>query len=201
MSTLFTDNFNRADGSLGSNWTVAPGSPPNVWWTSSTSPSIVSNQADLTPDPSSGYVNSISTSLTSCWAQCTLKSLDTTGGDGGGPALRINTSTGALYYIACQTVGTVVTYVDGSGTFTAKASNATTWAVNDICYMEIQGTSGIVRKGGSGGTQIITFTASELSSGAVGIAGSGNPDTILVDDFSAGDFTSSGDALSGQICL
>ncbi len=178
MSTLATDSFDRANGGLGANWTTDPG--PVAW----AAPTIVSNRCDLTTDPSGAYYNAI-TPPADQWAQCTLTQVNTSVGDGTGPALRVSTVNGAQYFVQASTIGTQIWYVDAAGAFNSKGTPAVTWATNDVCYMEIQGTSGILKKNG---VQVATFAATELASGRFGVSGSGGPDTVSIDDFSAGDF-------------
>lgn len=185
MSTLLTDDFNRANGGVGAAYTTIPA---GGFWTGAT---VNTNVCDLTPDPSGSRRND-TVLPNDQWAGCTLANIFAVGGgnDGPGVAIRINTSNGAMYFVACATDKTQVWYVDSGGGFTSKATGSG-WSASDQVYHEVQGTAAVVRKGGSpgsGGTSMATYTASELSSGGGGVAGSGAGGTSRIDNFTLGDF-------------
>lgn len=181
MSTLATDDFNRADAaSLGANWTAFSGGI--------SSPSIVSNKAQDTGGADSGAIYSAATFPADQWAQVVR-----TGADGGGVAVRGATPR-TWYSIHIEgTFGASATLLICkfiAGVFTSISSQTVTFASGDTLYGEVQGTTLLAKKNGASlGT---SATDSSIASGTAGIFGFGG---YIADDFAAGDFAAGGGAV------
>jgi len=178
MSVLATDDFNRGDNAdLGANWT------PNF-----NSFKIVSNVAE--PNSVSGNVERYSglTWPNDQYSQAALTgTLSTTDDEGCGPGVRCSTaSANTLYLAQADTNGSgharVYKVVDGSYTNLLNATQA--WSVNDVYYLEIQGTTLIQKRNG---TQIgSSATDSAIAAGAAGVWGVQARGTL--DNWEGGDF-------------
>jgi hypothetical protein len=180
MSVLATDAFTRADaGNLGANWSIPTGF---------TAIAVVSNQAkiDNPSDLGMEYYNAV------VWpnyqyAQIKLTALNGDADSGMGPAVRVQSS-GSAYFCQGNTTDTRLYKVVG-GTFTQLGPTAGACAVNDVLYIEVQGTSLTVKQNGS--TIIGPVTDSDISTGNAGLWAfiAGNP---AGDDWEGGDFGGGG---------
>lgn len=150
-----TDDFNRADGGLGANWTDLHGGF-----------SITSNEAVSTGGSSQSVMYTASTPGNDQYAQVVLVVYGT-GGPRGGPAVRM--SAGTNFYAAW--LGEFATAIDKvvGGTYTQLATAA---GIQDfggpgfVGRLEVQGTTLRLIYNG---TTIITTTDSALSSGVGGM--------------------------------
>lgn len=183
MTTLATDDFNRADlANLGANWTALD-----------TTFAIATNQASA--NGAGGVFSVRYTGVTfpnNQWAQCTIKATAETATDqGAGPCVRMQAG-GDIYLLQGNTVQTRI-YKRVAGGFTQLGSDGPAVAANDVLYLEIQGTQLIAKKNGA----TICGSPTDVGGIASGNAGlwAGPFNTINnVDDFSAGDFTAGGPA-------
>lgn len=187
MATLATDDFNRANGGLGANWTTQTGH---------TAFTIVTNQC-VAPGPSnfSSARYSGTTWPNDQWAQHTVISHGTTNTDGG-PAVRVSTSGAQTFYFAdindadSASLGSSMScsiHKCNAGTFTTVGSASSfTVSANDVIYLEVQGTSLVFKQNG---TTKISATDSGITSGAAGIAyWAGASNAATIDSWSGGDF-------------
>lgn len=174
MTTLFTDDFNRADsGTLGANWTNVDAGFV-----------VASNTAKAsTAGLNSVIVTSVSFPADQ-WAQITLGATVSTNSDEGYGLVLRGAAGGDLYFLHVSTVDSHF-YSRVGGTYNDISGAQTGGTTGDVFYAEIQGTTIIVKKNGS---QIWTSTDSAISSGAPGLWGDSGGGLINGDNFSAGDF-------------
>jgi hypothetical protein len=174
MSTLATDDFNRADGGLGANWTDM-----SIGFTGIV---IVSNTAQDNAGADSGSFYSGVSFPNDQWGQCVR-----TGGDGGGIMLR-GSAPRTWYVVSIEgTLGASASLLFAkfiAGVFTQIGTTQTvTFNSGDTLYGEVQGTTLLAKRNGSAlGT---SETDSAIASGSPGLFGFG---AFIADDFAAGDF-------------
>lgn len=180
MTTLFTDNFTRANGTLLGNWTTVPGT---------TSWAISSDVAEgnVQASDADAYVNSVSWPNDQ-WAQVTVGAIGNVDQAGVGPVVRSST-TGLTGYIAIAN-GSGHLYLSKAvlGTFTSLGSSPYSASVTtgDVLYMSVVGTTIIVQKNG---TTVATVTDSSIASGSAGMYYSSQDSVVdTVTAYSAGNF-------------
>lgn len=179
MTTLATDDFNRANSStLGANWTAQSGV---------SSMSILSNQADVVDNRGNYYSNA--TWPNDHWSQATI--------------LTTANILHASVRVRCATAAD--TYYNGganptdfgnknrriwktvAGTRTSLGSQATDVVANDVIYLEAQGTALVFKVNG---TTVVSVTDSSIASGNAGLGGRNfASDSPKYDDWSGGDFS------------
>lgn len=187
MTTLFTDAFTRADGTLDStNWDTLTGEA---------SLQIASNH--LVPSAFNAdncdYVNStgVASIPNDQWAQITLLNpTSSSGGGGEGIGIELRCATAARTAYRCLAGNTTITFskMTDSGTYSGVIASATglTIVANDVLYAEVQGTTVIIKLNG---VTKITQTDSSIASGRFGIGHSSDTTgTPQLDDFTGGDF-------------
>lgn len=127
MSTLFTDNFNRADGGLGADWTSL-----------GTAGTIVSNQFAGPSASGLDYYDN-GTPGAACWAQVTA-STRVAAANYQGVALRLNTSVFDWYQVLWDTGNAYIqVVVAGVGTLLGSAIAAP--ANGDVVRLEVHGST------------------------------------------------------------
>lgn len=183
MTTLATDDFNRADGAVGANWTALD-----------TAFAIVSNQAQA---GTGGGTYSMKYSGAGAvandqWAQVTIKATAETQSDqGAGPCVRMGAGANGDLYLAQGNTNETRLYRRTSGpSYAQLGADGAGVAANDVLYLEIQAQALIVKKNGS---NIISVTdAGGLTTGTPGLWSA--PVNVInnVDDFSMGDFAAGG---------
>lgn len=172
LPVLATDNFNRANSTtLGANWTDI-----NIGWGVTTNEADATNAADA---QSSGY--SAITWPNDQYAQCVLRTMDTTADEGAGPLLRGDATN---IYLSQGNTADVRLYKRLSGIFTQLGSTAGAAASGDKLYAEAQGSSLLVQKNGTTVVGPVTDTA--IASGRAGLWDF--DDVATVDDWEGGDF-------------
>ena len=185
MSTLATDLFNGA--SLGANWTVDTGGA----WTESGG--VIKETGLLSADSQIRY--SAITWPNDQWSETTVGTAGTSGGAGVGYGPIVRKASGAtvtLYRFIVSAQGWELGK-DVAGVFTSFSSGtATTWAVGDTAYLEVQGSTLTAKKNtvnGQGGTVIATQSDGTITTGWAGVMYSSNDVGIgTVDSWQAGDF-------------
>jgi len=154
----YSDNFNRANGSLGSNWTVIEGTwaitSDTAWATA------VGSQSDA-----GAYYNG--SPLADCYSQVTVVALPV-GGTYAGPAVRMSQGTGSTingygFYVT-GTTWYLIKQVNGVHTNLATGSH--TLASSDVLYIQAQGTTISAQINGS---QVASVTDSTYTSGYQGM--------------------------------
>ena len=179
MGIVFQDNFNRADGAIGSNYTA-------IASTGGTALSIVSNvvESSSTSGHNGGvYYNGASVAddqysqlkLVRYTARVFVR-VTNTGGEYNGYFFEVSTIFNTInIYRYTNNVGQV-----------SLASGTNSTVANDVVYLEIQGSSLVAK---INGTTVLTATDSNFASGQPGfyIADSGGD---RIDDFEVGDFSS-----------
>lgn len=167
---IYTDNFDRADGALGANWTNING----VF-------SIVTNKAKVSTAGTGSYSNSVYSAGAlgaDQYAQVVLQVVTSMGG----AVVRGSNSVNTCYYAVGNSSSTYLfKFVNGAGP-TTIANNAITWAVGNILRLEVRGTVLTVYKNG---TAVLTGTDGAIASGYAGIAGL--TVNAIVDTFEGGD--------------
>lgn len=181
MSTLFTDDFNRADSAdLGATWT--PNTPVAF--------QITSNTARSSDGTSDAAERNSTVMPNDQWAEATLSNVTGGGslGSGYGPAVRMDTGgANTLYRLVVGSGG----YQLGkmvAGAFTSLGSGAgTTFTTGDKAYLEFQGSVPVIKKNGTSfGTP---STDSTIASGASGVSESSTTNAADgIDSISAGGF-------------
>lgn len=191
MATLVTDDFNRANGALGANWTLITNAPAAF--------TIVSNQALTSSQNTKGHGNAYTgagwTGGPNQWAE--LKIIANPSGNDGGPVARALTSA-VTYYVCCINNADAVA-LGGSqhfelfqvvaGVFTLIGSTVSVVVnANDVIRVEVQGTT---IRGLLNGVQLTSGTNATLAAGNPGMewwetAAASN---TTVDSFAAGDFS------------
>lgn len=195
MPQIVSDNFNRADGALGANWTTITGQ--NAF-------TIVSNQAEnpiTTGSHGNTYTGASWTGGADHYTELTVKANPAQ--NDGGPTCRAATAA-QTYYVACINNNDAVALGSSqrfevfrvmAGVFTQVGSTVTmVISANDVLRCEAQGTTirGLVN-----GVQKVTGTDSSIASGKPGMEWwHGSAGTSQVDDFAAGDFTTVGAAFT-----
>lgn len=177
MTTLATDDFNRADGGLGSNWTTLTGFA---------APQIATNTATDNGGADSGAIYSGVSIPDNHWAQVVR-----TGADGGGVVLRGTAGGTAQYYVVNieGTFGASAHVVFGEfngAAFTSNSDQVVTFNSGDTLYAEMQGSQCVVKRNGAALGSAMP-TDSTWTTGDPGIFGFTG---YVADDFAAGDFAS-----------
>ena len=175
-----TDDFNRADGGLGSNWTTRSGSP-----------AIVSNEVSTTSNTDQWAVYSGAAFAADQYAQVTIS------GSGAGsaryPGLMVRASTSGnmnCYFWNSNLDGNngIAKFVDNvySALTSTPAASDTSWTGGDVARLEVVGTTINLRKNG---TIVATVTDSTHTSGYPGfhISTTSPIWPCAIDDFAAGD--------------
>jgi hypothetical protein len=167
------DNFDRADGALGSNWTALVGTNPY---------SIISNVAASNGASAENCtVYNAFTPADNQWAEVTVTQ---TGADAYvGPAVR---GSGTSWYIFYGDTGNRALYRIVSGTPTSLASSATGFAVNDVIRLEVEGTT---LRAYVNGVLWTSVTDSSLASGSTGMATWSTSTSGRVNNFTADNLT------------
>lgn len=178
MTTLFTDDFNRADsGTLGSNYTDIDAGF-----------GIASNTAKAsTAGLNSTIINAVSFPADQ-WVQVTLAGTMSGNADEGIGVVLRGAAGGDLYFVHCSTVDSHL-YKRVGGTYTDISGAQAAFALSDVLYAEVQGTTLLYKKNG---TTVWSGTDSALSSGAAGLWGDASTGLIAADSLTAGDFASPG---------
>src|SRR4051812_4455486 len=188
MTTLYTDSFTYANGSLdNANWDTL---------TSETSLQVLSNQvvrSAFNVDNTS-YVNStaLPSSPNDQWMQVTLVAVGGNadpGGSGIGGALRCSTSARTTYRVICSNdTASFAKMVAGAYTLILTGSN--TLVAGDVLYGEVQA-SALVLKINT--VTKVSTTDSAVTTGRPGLCHSSDTNagsTPIWDTFSCGDFAS-----------
>ncbi len=184
MSTLFSDNFNRADSAIVSaaNWTENEAGG-GAW-------AIASNQLSLS---GGGSFNTIiaTTSAHAAIADCraTIKRI-TGGGYDGGPCVRAVSNGSSMYYLDVYGTNTLEIYRRVASSDTLVNSRAQTHGANDTFSLEVSGSGAtvtlkILRNGVQVGADISDGDAARIT--AAGQMGVISWATETFDDFLAED--------------
>lgn len=188
MSTLASDNFNRANaGTLGANWTEANQALGQGF-------SIVSNQAVATIGPSndSDQIYNAVTWPNDQWSQADLTGVGQNGpADGEGAGVEVRTSNpgashASMYRVTIGTVDQVQLQKFIGNTYTDLGDANPTYVTGGTMYIEVQGTTIKVIYQGS---TIFTVTDSAVTSGSAGIGYSTAMTSVIIDNWSGGDFS------------
>lgn len=188
MAVLATDNFNRANGGLGANWTTMVGDDlPNI-----SSNAVV--DSDMTNNIDAGAYYNATSAPNDQYSKVTGITMTTESVPG--TVVRCNTS-GAItrYFSFFDTPGgsaNFTIYKVVTGTYTSILTGTATIANGDTQQLEVQGTTLNIKRNG---TSLNTVGDSAIASGQFGItvvsiANAGT--TGVLDDWEGGDFTLAG---------
>lgn len=184
MSILATDSFNRADANpIAGNWTTESGM--SAW-------KILTNQAQSSANTvdCGAFYNAV-TWPAAQWSQGTIiASPNFTGsGDGGGVSVRIAAAAKTDYELVVGS-GTAGCAINKrvAGVFSTIATSASTFAANDVAYLEAQGTALVAKKNGA--TFSLSVSDGAITTGNAGLmfSSEGTAVGVTLDDWSGGDF-------------
>lgn len=191
MSILASDDFNRANGTLGANWTTRTGESAMA---------VVSNQA--TPTDSSNNCSAYYSGALiggGAWpadqyAESTLgATLETATDNGGGATVRCATAANTAYFCQSNSVETRI-YKAVAGAYTQLGSDGAAGAVGSLIRLTASGTSITCAKNGS--AVVGPVTDSSIASGNAGIRGSSASLNGPVNSWEGGDLLTAS-ALAG----
>ncbi len=173
---LASDDFNRANGALGTNWGDVTGLSTFTIQSNAAIAvgSILGNRFINVSAPNDQY------------AKTTLSILRSTSDEGVGPAVRMASGAITMYFAQCNTTEIKLYRVVG-GSFVQLGSDAAAGAVNDIILIQAVGTSITVKKNGT--TIIGPITDANIASGDWGMWGSnptGGINPVAVDNWEGG---------------
>lgn len=161
MAVLASDDFNRADGSLGANWTLSTA-------IGGASFTIFSNTATITADQDTGeYYNTV-TWPADQYAEVVFSTAGTHGdlGTGMGVCCRLAADQQTYYRAVASTLGyEVAKFIDGAYTQLATSAG-TTFANGDTLRFSVVGTTWTLYKNGA---QVATGTDNAIASGNAGL--------------------------------
>lgn len=170
-NTIASDNFDRADGGLGANWT-------NLW----NAPAIISNTVGYTL---ASYATAKWTGAGAFgadqWAQVTISNAQAAN-DGVGPACRLGADGTTGYGVSASTNSTSLRTLNNDTP--AQIGLGVGVSDGDVIRLNCQGTTISVVKNG---VTIISVTNATTASGAPGITMHGTASRL--DNWSAGDFS------------
>lgn len=172
--TLASDNFNRADGTLGSNWTTLTGTAD---------PLIQSNEV-AAPSTNAAYYSAV-TWPANQFARLTLDAITSIDDTGIGPAVRLSASADTGYFALGWSSGSAI-YKIVAGVITRLATGGPASA-GDVLQLSVTGNALTLK---INGVTAATATDSSIASGSAGFYG--NADFILIitptgDNWAAGD--------------
>lgn len=175
MAVLFTDDYNRANGAIGANYTELKAQTF----------SIVSNAVPCTfGSDAAAFVSAVSWPADQ-YAQIAISAIAGASSDSGaGLMLRCDGTDQNYYRIVINTTQiSIGRFLAGS--FSEFTTRSATWTSGDVLKAQIVGTTmKIFRNGAQLGADI---TNSDLAAGSAGIAFSSGADGTI-DDFEGGDF-------------
>lgn len=184
MTQLASDDFNRADGGLGTNWIgpLRPTAPEEIM-------RIISNEAvrNVSGDDASALYDGSITWPSDQYSEGNVIGDGTGGGSGAGTGLivRGDVPTGVYYrtvaYVSATNSVEVVKFLPAATVLGADINVA--WASGDIMRVEASGSTLTIYKNG---TSIGTRTDSSITSGKPGIAYSSAANSTAVDNWEGG---------------
>lgn len=132
MSTQATDDFDRANGGLGANWTTA---------NSCTAPDILTNECRADNDPEGAYWNGY-TPPADQWSETIVGTvLMVTSDNGAGPAIRQATGADSKYFSMANFGDKSRLYKVAAGVYTSLGVGGGAIAIGDALYLEGVGTA------------------------------------------------------------
>lgn len=192
--TTVSDDFNRADGSLGAGWTVFPTDDGNV------AAGIVSNEAKCTVTstfPNVWVRFETALSAVDHFSEGTITALTNGGGNfvSAGTVVRISTDItnstmdfyySQLYYSAGTTQGYMQKCVNGSRTVIAQ-DLAYAWTVPTLFRLDATGTTITMTNGGVQKFQVTDSAVSVGNKAGIYLYRNGTSDTATLDNWQASD--------------
>ena len=186
MAILASDDFNRANNNdLGANWSPVHNSLQ-----------IASNEVadvlQLSVDCAERYSAVIWPN--DHWSEATIGTTGTNGlGAGMGVCVRAAAAAATYYRLVASSVGWELSSFI-AGAFQGAIANSATpaFANGDRIYLEIRGTTLVVKRNttnGIGGTVLTTQTSATIASGSPGVNYSANDFAATINSWMAGDFS------------
>jgi hypothetical protein len=202
-SVIATDDFNRADGVIGANWSYLR---DTAW--NGTGPSIVSNVVRGSDGGGTHYQVSRRNAESfndNQYAKITIGALSFSGaGYKVGVVVRASADTDSnadFYGYYVQDDGssnrTTVLFKMVNGTVTTLDSVVLAWANGDTIEMEVEGTT--LRGYKNGTLQVTVSGQTDLSTGKPGLYISGDSSTPSGDDWEGGNVTTSGGSSGSRL--
>lgn len=180
-----SDDFNRANGAIGANYTVSLGSAANI--------TILSNQLEIDNAAEVLAVRTAETFANDQEVTVTIASTLTSGQNYVEVVVRASGTDGTFVAYSCYTDGasgaghTEIAEYAG-GTPSVLKSVATTFATNDTIGCRVVGTTISMLKNGS---VVDSTTDATLASGKIGVGGYGGTSTLM-DNLTGGDVAAGG---------
>lgn len=179
MTVLATDNFTRADGAIGANWTENAVAGGNFV--------IASNQAACTAGDLCIQIYTATAAPNDGYCEVTIGSIVEGSSDNGvGPVYRASSAALTMYLVQGNIDETRL-YKVVAGGFAQLGSDGPSVATGDILRLTCNGTSLTVTKNG---TSIITATDAAIASGGAGMWGASTGTADNASLFSFGDLGS-----------
>lgn len=195
MTELASDNFDRADGALGANWTANSAESGTL--------TIVSNAVARGTDSDASAIYNAVAWPNDQYSEITIGTADTVVGNGMGPICRSPSSSVKTYYrlIVSSSGYELLKFVAGGNTSLASGTG-TTFAAGNTARLECTGGATTTLRMYKNGVQFggdITDSSSPITSGNAGIAYSSSSDETIA-SWAGGDFSVGGTlGLMGQI--
>lgn len=192
MSSLATDNFNRANGALGANWSHAPGS---------VAPSTIDTNQDIITAGGLGgnvhgdYYNAVS-APNDQYSSVLHVTIHTVSDEGRGPAVRINTSSGFTGYFTQENTTESKLYLANANSFTQLGADGSAATAGQRIETRAVGTA--ISSYRNSVLLVGPITDATLSAGQFGMWGYGGG---IVDDWEGGDFAGGGVAVKTRKSL
>lgn len=182
--SVYTDNFNRANGAPGAPWTTVTSEGNNF--------TITSNQLTLSNVGADSAMYYDGVLANDQYAQIVMTTPQTDAQDAGsGLLVRVSTSTDEYYGFAATGAGTTVFKRTTGGGYQILKSDATAWANGDLARIEVSGSSITIKRNGATISALTVASDTSLTSGRAGIRFSSTTvSTPVLDDFEAGDLGS-----------
>jgi hypothetical protein len=182
MALPATDDFGRANGGLGANWTTA-GSAMSA-------PQIATNQVQVFAVGSdSGAIWNADAFPNDQYAKVTLKTLNTDNGRCVGVQLRTNSGTNDGYQCVARGPFGATTPIEIRDAYTVIASGTAVVAANDVLLGNVVGTTITLYINGVQRLQTTDATWTAGSAGVYLFVDSGAASDAVLDDFEAGSGT------------
>jgi hypothetical protein len=181
-AVLATDNFNRANGAIGANWTQAFMSNMNVIANAAGPANIAFNAA---------WFYSATTFPNDHYAQAKMFVTGGTGAQGVGLLVRASVDNAYYLLLTHEASNNVWLYKRVAGVTTNLTFRTQAWTEGDTARLEVQGTAITIKINGVAVGAAVTDTA--LTTGSPGLMYIGGAVTAAsMDDFEGGDFTVAG---------
>lgn len=168
MATV-TDNFNRANGAIGANWTQPPASGATL--------NVISNQCGVSATSTfcADFWNA-DTFPNDQYSEVVIGTAPTSGSEAVGVIVRAKTGTDE-FYLGFVTNSTWIIFERSAGTYTLKVSSLSAAAPGDVIKLEATGNGPVLLVLSKNGTPITGYT----TSGGDLVTNGGSPGILILD--------------------